>query len=40
VARQISNSACVEGRNWGWNRAGVWVSEGCAAEFTIDRRWR
>jgi len=40
VARQVSNSACVEGRNWGSNRAGVWVDQGCAAEFTVDRRWR
>ena len=39
IARQISNSACIEGRNWGANRAGVWVNEGCAAEFTVDRRW-
>jgi hypothetical protein len=39
VARQISHSPCVEGRNWGSNRAGVWVSEGCAAEFEVDRRW-
>jgi len=39
VARQVSNSACVEGRNWGANRAGVWVDQGCAAEFTVDRRW-
>lgn len=40
LARQISNSACVEGRNFGSNRAGVWVDQGCAAEFQIDRRWR
>jgi hypothetical protein len=40
LRRQISNSACVEGRNWGSNRAGVWVNGGCAAEFTVDRRWR
>ena len=39
VARQISNSACIEGRNWGSNRAGVWVNQGCAAEFSVDRRW-
>lgn len=39
LARQVSNSACVRGRNWGSNRAGVWVSEGCAGEFTVDRRW-
>jgi len=40
VSRQISGAACVEGRSWGWNRAGIWVDQGCAAEFTIDRRWR
>jgi hypothetical protein len=40
VARQISNSACIEGRTYGSNRAGVWVNSGCAAEFQIDRRWR
>jgi hypothetical protein len=39
IARQISSSACIEGRTWGWNRAGIWVNQGCAAEFTIDRRW-
>ena len=39
IARQMSDSACVEGRNWGANRAGVWVDQGCAAEFTVDRRW-
>ena len=40
VARQISGSPCVEGRTWGWNRAGIWVDQGCAAEFNIERRWR
>ena len=40
VARQISGTACVEGRSWGSNRGGIWVDKGCAAEFTVDRRWR
>jgi len=40
VERQISGTPCVEGQTWGWNRAGVWVVQGCAAVFTIDRRWR
>lgn len=40
VGRQISGSPCIEGRTWGWNRGGIWVDQGCAAEFTIDRRWR
>lgn len=40
VSRKISGAECIEGRTWGWNRAGIWVDQGCAAEFTIDRRWR
>jgi Protein of unknown function (DUF3011) len=40
LTRQISKSACVEGRSWGFNRAGIWVNEGCEAIFTIERRWR
>ncbi|WP_257386858.1 DUF3011 domain-containing protein [Tahibacter caeni] len=40
LSRQISGSACVEGRTWGWNRAGIWVDRGCDAEFVVDRRWR
>jgi hypothetical protein len=40
IARQISNTRCVEGQNWGWNRAGIWVSGGCEAEFRVNRRWR
>jgi hypothetical protein len=40
VSRKISGAQCIEGRTWGWNRAGIWVDQGCAAEFTIDRRWR
>jgi hypothetical protein len=40
VARQISKTPCVEGRTWGWNRAGVWVDAGCEAVFAVERRWR
>jgi Protein of unknown function (DUF3011) len=39
LERQVSGSPCVEGRTWGWNRAGVWVNQGCSGTFTIDRRW-
>ncbi len=36
---QLSRSACIEGRTWGYNRRGVWVSRGCAADFQLlDRR--
>lgn len=40
LERQLSNTACVEGQSWGWNRAGVWVTQGCRGVFSVDRRWR
>lgn len=40
LQRQTSNTRCIEGRNWGWNRAGIWVDKGCGGVFVIDRRWR
>jgi hypothetical protein len=40
IERQISSTRCEEGRNWGWNRAGVWVDQGCSAVFVVERRWR
>lgn len=40
IAKQLSGTPCIEGRNWGWNRAGIWVDQGCGAEFIVDRRWR
>ncbi len=40
IDSQISRTDCREGQNWGWNRAGIWVSGGCAAVFVVDRRWR
>ena len=33
INRQLSGSACVEGRSWGYDNTGVWVSNGCRAEF-------
>jgi hypothetical protein len=35
IVNQLSSTACVEGRTWGWDRRGVWVSGGCRAEFDI-----
>jgi Protein of unknown function (DUF3011) len=40
LERQLSDTRCIEGQNWGSNRAGVWVKQGCRAVFSIDRRWR
>ncbi len=39
LIRQNSNAACIEGRTWGWNRAGIWVDRGCGAQFMVNRRW-
>jgi hypothetical protein len=33
IVTQLSDTACVEGRTWGWGRRGVWVSGGCRGEF-------
>jgi hypothetical protein len=33
LVRQLSSSPCIQGRSWGYRRTGVWVSQGCRAEF-------
>jgi hypothetical protein len=38
ITRQLSHSRCIEGRNWGSNPNGIWVSNGCRAEFRISSR--
>jgi hypothetical protein len=35
LRRQISSSPCVEGRTWGWDARGVWVTGGCSAVFGV-----
>lgn len=35
LQRQLSASACIEGRTWGSDGNGVWVSGGCRGEFAI-----
>lgn len=35
MVRQLSRSPCVEDRSWGRDRNGVWVGEGCRAEFSV-----
>lgn len=36
LIRQTSKTACVEGRTWGWDRNGVWVSGGCRGQFSVN----
>ena len=33
MTRQLSSTPCMRGRNWDYDRHGVWVSHGCRAEF-------
>ena len=35
LVRQESDAPCVQGRTWGYDRDGVWVSGGCRARFAI-----
>lgn len=38
LIRQLSRSACIEGRTWGRDRTGIWVSQGCRADFEVGYR--
>jgi hypothetical protein len=38
ISRQLSRNDCIEGRTWGYNRRGIWVTSGCRAEFIIGGR--
>ncbi|HEX4883375.1 MAG TPA: DUF3011 domain-containing protein [Casimicrobiaceae bacterium] len=40
VERQISRTQCVLGRTWGWRGNGIWVNEGCEADFRIQTDYR
>ena len=35
VMRQLSRNACVRGKSWGYDAKGIWVDDGCRAEFVI-----
>lgn len=35
LVRQLSKRACIEGGNWGTDREGIWVRQGCRAEFAL-----
>jgi hypothetical protein len=32
---QLSRTECVQGYNWDFDRRGIWVDEGCRAEFVV-----
>ena len=35
LVHQLSDRDCVRGRNWGVNERGIWVTDGCRAEFEV-----
>lgn len=35
LQQQLSGSACVEGRSWGYTNSSLWVSNGCRARFGV-----
>ncbi len=39
LLRQTSRTPCRQGINWGYNRRGIWVDRGCAAEFAVGVAW-
>ncbi|MBB3227571.1 hypothetical protein FHW69_002194 [Luteibacter sp. Sphag1AF] len=38
LIRRTSDSRCDEGQSWGWDRRGIWVNDGCRAQFGVDAR--
>jgi hypothetical protein len=36
LLQQISGSSCVEGTTWGFDARGIWVDQGCRADFTVE----
>jgi len=35
LVRKRSDASCDYGRDWGYNRRGIWVDRGCRADFRI-----
>lgn len=38
LVRQLSDTRCVEGRNWGSRPGLIWVDQGCRGRFAADRQ--
>ena len=35
MQRRLSDSPCIQGSTWGWDRNGIWVDRGCRADFLV-----
>ena len=40
LTRQLSDRRCVRGSTWGVNERGIWVTDGCRAEFEVGYDYR
>jgi len=40
LVRQRSDSPCIPGRTWGFDRRGIWVDRGCRADFVTGDNYR
>jgi hypothetical protein len=40
LVRQLSDRRCVRGGNWGTSERGIWVTDGCRAEFEVAGQYR
>lgn len=40
LIEQRSRAACTQGRSWGFDRNGIWVSEGCNGLFAVEEDHR
>ncbi|MGH8026231.1 MAG: DUF3011 domain-containing protein [Pseudoxanthomonas sp.] len=38
LVKQLSKTPCMQGRNWDYDRHGVWVSHRCRAEFVTGKQ--
>src|SRR5689334_2201606 len=38
LVRSTGDSECLLGKNWGYDDAGVWVSNGCGGEFGVGKQ--
>jgi len=36
LVEQRSQAACIQGRTWGYQQDGIWVSGGCAGTFAVE----
>lgn len=40
IVNHRSRSPCILGRSWGWRGDGIWVNDGCQADFIVQSSWR